>query len=108
MRLDGPVAVVGSVAHEERLRSLLGGRQFASVVAVLDPELFNGSGAASVAVNVDGHLVGHLSRDAADQYRAVIRATVEQSGLASVMAELRAGPPPSILLEAVSPDQAPG
>jgi hypothetical protein len=100
MRLDGTVAVVGSVAHEERLRSLLAGRQVASLMAVLDPEVFNASGAGSVAVHVDGHMVGHLPRDAAERYRAAIVATVEEFGLASVAAEVHAGSPPSIQLQA--------
>lgn len=102
LRLDGPVTVMGSVAHTERIRALLAGRRVATVLAVLDPEVFQSSGSNGVAVHVDGHLVGHLPRAAADHYRAEIESTAGRCGLASVMAELRDGSTPSIVLDPTS------
>lgn len=104
MRLDAPTAVVGSVAHADRIRQLLAGRSSARVVAVLEPDVFDTSAADSVGVHVDGHLVGHLPKDDGVRLHAEIESIEQQFGHASVNAELLDGSTPSMVLEPGSSD----
>jgi hypothetical protein len=87
-----------------------------SAVAVLAAAALGWSGEARAAghrtanflVDAPTEQLARRIGDAAEQYRAAVRDTVERFGLASVMAEVHAGSPPSIVLEPASTHRAPG
>jgi len=89
MTLGALTAVVGSIAHTAQVSELLDGRSLAEVIAVLNPEPFNGADAHAVAVHVNGQMVGHLARGEAETDIDSITDAIARHGLATVRAQLQ-------------------
>jgi hypothetical protein len=93
---DIPVAVVGESAHQDALLALTGGRRTWSgahrtVRARLEPVDDNPFDPQAVAVRIEDNLVGYLPRRAARSYRPLIEESIESSGVATCLGEIRGG-----------------
>jgi HIRAN domain len=75
---DGRVEVVGESHHQDALVAITGRTEFVDVlhecVALLIPEPSNPHDPNAVAVHIEGHHVGYLSREEAPEYGVLLRA----------------------------------
>jgi HIRAN domain len=89
------VAVVGESFYEEAFLRVCGPKcehgYDLEVVAELWPEPDNPYDSAAVAVRVQGHKVGHLSREDARVYRTLIDEALSAHGVASCHGQIRGG-----------------
>lgn len=89
------VDVVGESHYQENLEKICGGRtresQDLKVRATLIPESDNPYDKNAVRVDIQGKTVGHLSREAAGEYRRDLRAAGFQNAPATCWANVRGG-----------------
>ena len=80
---DEPLEVVGESHYQDALWSIVGGRRRDAVryeaVAVLEPEPNNPYDPNAIRVLVEGHHIGHLSREDAAAYRPGLLRLIEGS-----------------------------
>jgi hypothetical protein len=93
LTLGRAVEVVGESYYPEAYEAVVGSAAVPlNLLAVLLPEPDNKYDPAAVAVVVDGHKAGHLSKADARGFRRQIDAAIRSHGTAAVLAQITGGP----------------